>query len=152
MASAPCAKSSGLLMQIRQNGGEVSHVWGMKLWLSAAGLAALLLLQMGMKFVAVAQFFQHRDAIASALCVEREVPGSCCKGSCQVARMTLLLDGGGTAAPAEPVPSEGPLPVRTAEHPWARMDRWAVGGMGRARWMRQLRALLDGNQRIPLTM
>jgi hypothetical protein len=64
-------------MQIRENGGEISHVWDMKLWLSAAGLAALLLLQMGMKFVAVAQFFQHRDAIASALCVEREVPGSC---------------------------------------------------------------------------
>jgi hypothetical protein len=93
-------------MQIRENRSKVSHVWDMKLWLSAAGLAALLLLQMGMKFVAVAQFFQHRDAIASALCVEREVPGSC----------------------------------------------GAVGGMGRARRMRQLRALLDGNQRIPLTM
>jgi len=103
-------------------------------WIAAVTLASVVMLNSGMKFAEVMHFFRYREAIAQELCVNREVVGSCCKGSCHVARRVSMLDGGSGEAPAEPV--EG-------REPWV---QGTVGVWDRARWLRGLRTARAGRQ------
>ena len=103
-------------------------------WIAAATLASLLMLNSGVKFAEVVHFFRYREAIATEMCVNRGVVGSCCKGSCQVARRVSMLDGGSREAPAEPVDGR------------EQGVQGTVGVWDRARWLRGLRSARAGRQ------
>lgn len=95
------------------------------------------MLNSGLKLAEVVDFFENRDVIAAVLCVERNVFGSCCAGSCHVAARTAALDGASSAnAPQAPAPRA--LAVAQASPMLA--DRWD--------WRAALAAMLGW--RLPL--
>lgn len=74
-------------------------------WLISLSLSGLLMLNSGLKLAEVVDFFENRATIAATLCVEKDVPESCCAGSCHVAARTTALDGQASAnAPQAPAP------------------------------------------------
>ena len=106
----------------------------MNKWMAFIGWGALLLLNSGLKLAEVVDFFEHREAIAATRCVERDVPGSCCAGSCHVAARTVALDGPAGSAPMEPTAH-----VRLVEQPAVLEPKRLLTPWGWARWARLLR-------------
>ena len=106
----------------------------MNKWMAFIGLGALLLLNSGLKLAEVLNFFEHREAIAATLCVKKDVPGSCCAGSCHVAARTAALDGNAGSTPMESTPV-----VRFVEQPYVVETKRVLRPWGWARWVRLMR-------------
>ena len=106
----------------------------MNKWMAFIGLGALLLLNSGLKLAEVLDFFEHREAIAATLCVEKDVPGSCCAGSCHVAARTAALDGRAGSTPMESTPV-----ARLVEQPYVVEPKRVLQPWGWARWVRLMR-------------
>lgn len=94
-------------------------------WMISLALSGLLMLNSGMKLAEVVFFFQNRDAIAAISCVERDVPGSCCHGSCQVAATTSALDGAQTPLAPAPRPLAMWQPAPMVDFRWDWLAIWA---------------------------
>ena len=106
----------------------------MNKWMAFIGLGALLLLNSGLKLAEVLNFFEHREAIAATLCVEKDVPGSCCAGSCHVAARTGALDGSAGSSPMESTPI-----ARLVEQPYVAETKRVLRPWGWARAVRLFR-------------
>lgn len=89
---------------------SVSEIAPMKKAIAPAALIIILMTQSSLQFHEVLKFFTHRDAIASVLCVERDVPGSCCAGTCHlVERVNAVSSQAGSSPMEVPVPNSRPL-------------------------------------------
>lgn len=106
-------------------------------WLIFLSFGGLLMLNSGLKLAEVAYFFENRTAIAETRCIERDVPGSCCAGSCHVAARTAALDG--PVSPNEPQ-APGPAPRPVAQTSPMTAQRWD--------WRAALAALLGLQPRL----
>lgn len=106
-------------------------------WLISLSLSGLLMLNSGLKLAEVTDFFENRATIAATLCVERDVPGSCCAGSCHVAARTAALDG---AAPANEPLAPAPRALAVAQASPMMADRW--------NWRAALAALFGVRMRL----
>lgn len=104
-------------------------------WLAFIGFGALLLLNSGLKLAEVLNYFEHREAIAATLCVEKDVPGSCCAGSCHVAARTAALDGTAGDGPMESAPV-----LRVVEQPYVTEPKRVLKPWSWGRLVRMMRA------------
>ena len=103
-------------------------------WMAFLGLGALLLLNSSLKLAEVLNYFEHREAIAAVLCVEKDVPGSCCAGSCHVAARTTALDGTAGSMPMESTPVQ-----RAVEQPFVAEPKRVLTPWGWSRLVRLAR-------------
>lgn len=95
--------------------GSVSEIAPMKKAIAPAALIIILMTQSSLQFHEIVQFFSHRDAIAAVLCVERDVPGSCCAGTCHlVERVNTVSSQTGPSPMEVPVPNSLPLAMQAA--------------------------------------
>jgi hypothetical protein len=78
--------------------------------LAPLSLVVLLLGPNALQLHEVGQFFLHREAIAAQLCVNKDVPGSCCAGTCQLAARMGALTGDQPESPMSPA-SPNPVPA-----------------------------------------
>jgi hypothetical protein len=113
----------------------------MKQFLLLGLFGSLMLWHSGRQSLEVARFLRHREVIARELCVNRDVPQSCCKGTCQLVQRVQAVEGGADAQ-------------RTAVPPVDRLrlegaPMWREEGVTDGRWSwvrlkRLLGALLHG--------
>ena len=78
--------------------------------LAPLSLVVLLLGPNALQLHEVGQFFLHREAIAAQLCVNKDVPGSCCAGTCQLVARVGALAGDQPESPMSPA-TPSPVPA-----------------------------------------
>lgn len=75
--------------------------------LAPLSLVVLLLGPNALQLHEVGQFFLHREAIAAQLCVNKDVPGSFCAGTCQLAARMGALTGDQPESPMSQLAQPG---------------------------------------------
>jgi hypothetical protein len=94
---------------------SVSEISPMKKAIAPAALIIILMTKSSLQFHEIVQFFSHRDAIAYVLCVERDLPSSCCAGTCHlVERVNRVSSQSGSSPMEVPVPNSQPLAASAA--------------------------------------
>lgn len=121
--------------------GFVGQIAIMKQFLLLGLFGSLMLWQSGRQSLEVATFLRHREAIARELCVNRDVPQSCCKGTCQLVERVKSVDGGADANRTAVPPVER---LRLEGAPMWREEGVTDGRWSWVRLKRLLGALLGG--------